>query len=460
MRSRVRILGAFLSGLAACASVDPRPDYDDARRQIRESTGRTEVFDPEAPPMSTDEIEAVLADGLTLDEALRLALLNNRRLQAGFARVGVAKAELVQAGLIGNPSLGMAFLFPSGGGRPKVTLDLAEDVLGIWELPARKRIASAELAREVLEVSRLAGELVAETKSAYFDSVGARELRAIVREDADVARRRAEAVRERVAGGVATESDAGLARSDALEAELEVQLAEREDVTTRRRLAALLSLEGDLQEVELMDGVPAPALAPVDREQLVALGLEQRLDLRAAAAALAAAAERVALVSQRVVPELEAGISAERPERGSDVDLLVGPGISLELPVFDRNQSRVSRAEFHRQVLQKEYEALRSEIAQDVRAAADRTEVADRTAGFVATELLPQAERTLAQRQNAYESGDTTLLPLFESRRAALAAKRSSVEALLRAVKASVELERHVGGTHQGGGQQGRPWPE
>jgi cobalt-zinc-cadmium efflux system outer membrane protein len=50
----------------------------------------------------------VLAGGLELDEALRLAPLNNRHLQAEFAALGVARADLVQAGLLRNPSASVA----------------------------------------------------------------------------------------------------------------------------------------------------------------------------------------------------------------------------------------------------------------------------------------------------------------------------------------------------------------
>ncbi len=61
--------------LAGCASVDPEEDFERARTHIRASTGHAKVFDPQAAPLAPGEIERVLADGLTLDEALRLALL-------------------------------------------------------------------------------------------------------------------------------------------------------------------------------------------------------------------------------------------------------------------------------------------------------------------------------------------------------------------------------------------------
>ena len=129
--ARVSVVAAALALFAACATVDPSPDHEEACLLIRQSTEREEVFDPSAAPMSEADVDAVLQDGLSLDEALRLALLNNRRLQAGFLGLGVARAEFVQAGLLRNPSLGVAFLLPSGGGRPKIAIDVFESIVDL-----------------------------------------------------------------------------------------------------------------------------------------------------------------------------------------------------------------------------------------------------------------------------------------------------------------------------------------
>ncbi len=96
----------------SCAQVEPRADFDQARELVEESTGRDEVFDPYAPALTAEELEAILADGLSLDEALRLALVNNRDLQAEFQEIGVAHADWVQSRLLSNPSLDVLLRFP------------------------------------------------------------------------------------------------------------------------------------------------------------------------------------------------------------------------------------------------------------------------------------------------------------------------------------------------------------
>ncbi|MFN0207791.1 MAG: TolC family protein [Planctomycetota bacterium] len=438
----IPILACVVIQIAGCATVDPRPDYDEVKGIIRKTTGRQEVFDPDTPPLSSSEISSVLADGLTLDEALRLALLNNQRLQAGFMRLGIGRAEYVQAGLLKNPKVSLAFLLPSGGGRGKLAVDLLEPIADLWQISKRKQFAKAELSQVVLEVSRFAGELVAETRIAYFESVAASELRVIAEAEVEVSQKQLEAVRRQVDSGVALATDANLAQSFALSTELAFRRAERQVVTTRRRLAALLSLEQDLQNAEFTDRIPTMFATQLDRESIVELSRATRLDVRAAEAAILSANAQIALEKNKRIPEFDAGVSVERPESGGSTSVLAGPALNLELPIFDQNQARVSQAEFRLRELIHEHQALVSEVAQEVRAAADRTRASIETARFVESELLPQAESSAVLAEKAYALGSTTILPLLESTRAVLSARQSRVESLLDAVLSFIDLER------------------
>jgi len=430
--------------VAGCATVDPRPDYDEARQEIQAATGAEDVHDPDAPVLSADEIRAALADGLGLTEATRLALLNNRRLQAGFLALGVARSEYVQSGLLENPGLSLAFLFPDAGGRARWTADLVGSVVEIWQIPSRQALARAGLEQRILELSRFAGELVAATKKAYFEGVAAREARSVARENLELARRSLAGVRRQVEEGAASKTDEGLAESLALGSELSFQRAEREEVSALRELAALLSLEVDVLAVTLTDPLPEPAFQALERERLVERSLKARADIRAAERAVIAADERASLERRRRFG-LSAGVSAERPEGGSSADLLVGPAAAVELPLLDQNQAQVDRAEFELGERRKEHEALLAEVSQEVRAALDRAEVAARAAAFATDELVPQAERSASLAERAYELGDTTVLTLLQAQKAALEARRTAMEALLEAALSRIELERAAG---------------
>ena len=75
---------AVLMVSVGCATVDPKPDYTRTRTLIEQSTGVAESYSPEEDGLTTEELCAYLSDGVTADEAVRIALLNNRQLQTAF----------------------------------------------------------------------------------------------------------------------------------------------------------------------------------------------------------------------------------------------------------------------------------------------------------------------------------------------------------------------------------------
>jgi outer membrane protein TolC len=430
---------------AACATVDPQPDFDRARKEIASTTGEEAVWDPSRAVLSDGEIRATLAGGLTSSEATRLALLNNRRLQAGFLGLGVARADYVQAGLLDNPNSSLAFLFPDPGSRVRWTADLFGNIAKLWQIPAQQALAEAGLEQRLLDLSRFAGELVAETRSAYFECVAARASSAIERANLDLAQRALEGVRRQVQEGLASSADESLARSSFLEAELERRRAEGVEARVMRKLAALLSIDDDLLVVEFADALPAPSAPEFEREALVARSSTVRPDLLAAQRAVATAELGLALERRRTFARVDAGVSFERPEGESTSNGFIGPGVAFELPLFDQNQVQVRRAEFELAERHKELEALLAEAAQDVRAALDGAQNAARTAAFARDELLVEAERSSTLAQRAYELGDATVLTLLAAQRSVLAARRAVIGATLTAAQSRIALERAVG---------------
>jgi len=150
---------AFVTGLVAvsvagCVTVNPDRDYQRAAGLIVERTGADYVYDPQAEDLIEEKVTSALADGLTIDEAIAVALLNNRAFQCAFREIGVSRADVVESGLISNPTLGLSLRFPEGGGLANLTLSLAQQLVDLWQIPVRKRIAEAQLERTLLLVAR------------------------------------------------------------------------------------------------------------------------------------------------------------------------------------------------------------------------------------------------------------------------------------------------------------------
>jgi cobalt-zinc-cadmium efflux system outer membrane protein len=427
----------------ACVRVEPRPDFDQARDLIRESTGRAQVFDSEVPVPTEEELEALLADGLSLDEAQRLALINNRELLAEFQEIGVAHTDWVQSRLLSNPSLDVLLRFPLEGGRGLLEAGLGVELLELWRIPARADAARRGLEATVLRIARRAGEELADARRAYFAAVAAEELERVAREHVELVARSFEAVRALHEAGAADALDESLARGPLLSARLALQVARIEAADARRALAKELSIERPVELLLLTDPLPEPPALECEPEALVLRARAARLDLRAFEAALVGLEAQVRLEERRAFGDVAAGVSLERPADSGDE--LVGPALDLTLPLFDQNQAQVARAGFKLEQMVRLREAAVVFVAQDVRSGADRLNTASRNLAFYRAEVLPQAELSLALASESHAAGRTSLLTLLEVQRQLLEARRGQVVLRLEAAAALAELERAVG---------------
>ncbi len=436
------ILVAFAALLGACRSPDASEDFARARGLIRSSTDVECRFDPAdkaAPDPSA--LEDALRDGLSLQEALALVLANNRELQAGFMEIGVARADLAQAGMLANPSLSLLFLFPTGGGQLDLQAQLAQSVTDLWRIPGRKREAAAKLDQAVLRLSRFAGELVADTRDAYFAALAAIRAVELANEGLALTQGSLRALQAQLEEGVATRLDESLARNESWSAELGLRRAERDEVLARKRLSELLSMGSELPGIHLTDELPEPRATVWHVESLVANATRERLDLQAARSALEAARQRLALEGVQRVPDLALGFHREDPESGA----ILGPSVDVTLPVWDQNQARVARARYELLASERRYEGLVLVAASDVRDAVQRARAAAAEASLLREALLPEAERALALAEQAHAGGEATWLELLEAQRRALTARRELAAAQLEVAKSLVALERSAG---------------
>ncbi|MHC4272462.1 MAG: TolC family protein [Planctomycetota bacterium] len=435
---RVLCVCGLAAGILAggCATVDPGPDYERAGRLIERSTGVSAVHNPQEPGPGVEALEGRLADGLALREAVEIALLNNRQLQAAFLDIGIARADLVQSGLLSNPSLGITVLFPFDGGSTDIQAYLAQSIVELWQMPVRKRAAGHELEAEILHMARLAGELAAETKRAYYRAVATRDLQALAQENEGLLLKSYETTRIYREAGVASALDELLQLREAQQAQLTVREARLAAANARRELARLLSLEADVDSLELTSPLPPPRGIAFDAEELIALARNERLDLQALSQTALAGEANVELGYARVFPDVELGFGAER-----DADS-IGPTASLTLPLFDQNQAQIAKAEYAQLQSVRSYEDLYLGIAQDIRIAVDRATTRWGDVELYRDALLPQSETNLELTQSAYGAGTTGVLELIESQRALVEARRGHVVVWADAASSLSDLEQ------------------
>ena len=87
--ARRTIVGGLLLLLGGCASVDPGLDYARARDEVRAATGANALYQPGEEERARAQVTDLLGGGLTSQEAVQVALLNNRGLQELLFEIGV-----------------------------------------------------------------------------------------------------------------------------------------------------------------------------------------------------------------------------------------------------------------------------------------------------------------------------------------------------------------------------------
>jgi cobalt-zinc-cadmium efflux system outer membrane protein len=439
--------------LPACASTSAAPAFRDTAQLVLARTGRRISWNQGglADEAVAQRVRDLLGRDLSVDAAIQIALLNNKDLQALYEDLSIAQADLVQAGLLQNPTLSGAVTVPIAGAAVETGFDVGvvQDFLGLFLLSARKKVAGAELEATKLRVGDAVLRTTFDVQGAYYTLVSAQQvlgMRRIVLDAGDAAVALAEA--QHVAGNI---SDLDLANEQALYEQMrtDVKRSEADVVVAREALTRLLGLWG----VEIAFHAPSqlpdpPAVeAPLDRLEAIAIG--RRLDLASAHQETEALRHAASTARDfRFLGSPGAGVSFERsPEHYSAVT----PTASLQLPIFDQNQAVVARLEARERQARARETALAVDIRSEVRAAGARLvamrDVVDRYGRIV----VPLRERLVALSLEQYGAMLIGAPQVLTARQNEVNARREFIEAIRDYWLARADLERALGSALPGG---------
>jgi len=399
---------------------------------------------------TTDEqvsraVHSLLRRPLTADTAVRIALLNNRGLQATLEKIGVANADLIEAGLLKNPVFEASPRFPDGPpGATDLELSVAQDFLDLIMLPLRKKIAAQELARTELQVGDAVLQLAADTKTAFYQFQGAREMLTAAKAT-DTASDAATQLSARLhdAGNI---SDLDLANQQAASSQSKADVMAAEFVTNvaREKLNRLMSLWGaDLDWQASGELPPLPANDPPERH-LEALALSRRLDLAATEAEWRSIVQALGITrTYRYIGTVELGVDTENQ---TDNQRITGPTLRLELPIFNHGQGRIARLQAQLRQVERTIESQAIDIRSEVREAAARVQQQRKLATYYRDNLTPVRKRILDLTTTQYNSMLMGGYDLLMAKQNQLSADRGYTGALRDYWIARADLERAIGG--------------
>ena len=431
---RTAVVAATMLLVAGCATFSKDGGFESVRQTIKESSGKeVRVARTSA---DRDSIESSVAEllekPLGVEDAVQIALLNNRGLQASFHELGVDEANLVQAGRLPNPRL---TLTRSRGGidvASSVEQAVSFSILSLVTMPLASEVEKRRFAQAQNRAALQALTLASETRKAYFTAVAAEETLRYMRQVRTAAEASAELARRMAQVG--NWSALNRAREQAFYAEAMLQLARAEQsaVMSRERLTRLMGLWGKDIAFRLPERLPPLPAAPDELPDVESLAMGGRLDLRMARLDVEAQARFLGLTrTTRFVNVLDFGASRER-EKGSGGDAATRRGyeISFELPLFDFGSARLARAEaIYMQAFDRAAEA----------AVNARSEVRETYAGYRSSydiarhfrdEIVPLRKRISDENLQRYNGMLIGVFELLADARSQILSVNGSIEAL------------------------------
>lgn len=334
-------LGLLL--LAGCTTFSPDAGFESVKTAVRERAGAEArwIRNEQDVGEVRAAVKRLVSAPLTPETAVQIALMNNRGLQATYADLGIAEADLVQAGRLRNP--GFTYSRLRSGEVLEIERVFLFDVMWLLTMPLRNGIEQRRFELTKMRVAAEVVQVAADTRRAYYRTVAAQEGAKYAEQVKESAEASAELARRMAAVGNFSKLDH--AREQVFYAEAVAQLAgaRQTALAERERLTHFMGLWGDDLGFALPDRLPDLPKSAREAGNVEAVALEQRLDIRGAMKEAESIAASLGLTrATGFINVLEVGY-----HRGSEEGRReTGFELELRLPVFDWGGARVARAEY------------------------------------------------------------------------------------------------------------------
>ena len=437
--------------LGACASPMDRTWDQPTYRVIQDRYAETDRASTESQAQTVGPDTGIeTLDELSIDDAIRVAILNNPRLRSAGYQVDVAGGRVTQAGLYPNPSfvLDAEALGSDGGEGGETSYRLEQEIVLGGKLGRARDVADADrLAAQAVFVGEEFA-VASRVTRAYFGVVAARERLARRQDLIDLADQLLQAATAQVDAGAATTPDRLRAEVVREQAQIEFEAARLDIETTRRILASAMGL-GQAVTLPLATDVDLLPQFPTQEELAVAV-LEANSRMAVARIAVERARRAHLLAKAEAVPNMFASVGPRYSDPDNDTTLDLGVGI--EIPLFDRNQGGIRAAVSERLSSAAELRGVQLELLTQVSQAWSAYEAARIATTRYREQLLPKANLTLDLTRQAYERGKGDFLRLLDAQQVVVESQIAYVDALQRLHEAAA-LVRELA-------QTDAPWRE
>lgn len=402
------------------------------------------------PPLTEPERRLSQASAepaqLTLRDALALALQRNPELAAFANERSAMEAAALQAGALPNPVLditgdNLRNARKEEAGDRTTTVQIGQ----LIELGGKRsaRIRAAEAGRDLAgwdyEAKRI--EIVSVVAQRFVDLLAAQQRQTLAEEAVTLARQVSDAVARRVQAGKVSPVEETKARLAQASAEVDLEQARREGIAARSTLGVLWAAPSPRFEKAVGDLEKTPSLPAYEQ---LAERVRDNPELARWSSELARRQAGVDAEKAKAIPDVTVTAGVTRFSQFDDRAYTVG--ISLPLPLFDRNRGGILEASRRLDKASDEQRAAEGRLLTELARAYQRLAAIDKEIGALRTILLPGAQSAFDAATKGYQLGKFGFLDVLDAQRTLFQTRTQYLRALADYQRGVSEIERLVGG--------------
>ncbi|MFJ9990265.1 TolC family protein [Pseudomonas putida] len=382
---------------------------------------------------------AQAGQGLTLNQALDAAFADNPDLAAVRQELGIAEGERRQAGLIPNPEL--SWEREDTRRETSTTTVMLSQALELGgKRGARVEVAKAgqDIAR--LELERQGNGLRADVTQAFHAALRAQTAVELAEQSKALTERGLRVVQARVAAGQSSPVEATRADVQLAQALAQLRRAEADRVVAWQALARLTG-SADVAFTQLDGSGLLPGPAP--RAEVLLGQVEQTVEWRLAAAQIERGEAALGSEKAQRIPNLTVSLGSQYSREDRERVNVVG--LSMPLPLFDRNQGNVLAASRRADQARDLRNAVELRLRSDTRSALSQWAMAMAEVNAYDRTILPSARQAVDTATRGFERGKFAFLDVLDAQRTLIEARGQYLDALASASDARAQVERIYG---------------
>ena len=391
-------------------------------------------------------------------DLIRRALASNGELAAGRLDIERARARMRQAGLRLNPTVEFEYATGRLTGTPgeyETSIGLAVPLELGGKRQRRIDLARAELEAAEAEIADRERRLTSEVRASYAEALAAlRELR-ITENLNDIDLQTTRFVQARVNEGESAPIEVSLLKVEVDRLRSRRALLEGRLKTSLLKLKILSGMSAD-ELLRLREDLDTPVLPqpPASLDAAIEIALRNRPDLRLARLTEEVARAGLRLARAESAPQVTP-FTKYAVGRSVFDDTPAGPftnrdkslsfGVSVGLPVFNRNQGGKAEAALAISQAQKRREFSEQLVRSEVASAYQRYQAAQLAVGTYNEGVIARSNENIRSIRAAYQIGEFRISDLLAEQRRLSDSQREFTEALTEQYRALADLQAAMG---------------